>query len=124
MSESLKTVMVVEDDLILNLVYKKYVRSLGFILVGQPISGKEAIETAKREKPDLIIMDIGLQGELDGIETIQEIRKFSDCPLIYLSANSSAYYKSRAKQLGYHEFLVKPVGFHDLKRAIDNLFDD
>lgn len=62
MSESLKTVMVVEDDLILNLVYKKYVRSLGFILVGQPISGKEAIETAKREKPDLIIMDIGCRG--------------------------------------------------------------
>ena len=82
-----KTVMIVEDDLILNLLYESYLEKLGYDAEGELVYGKTAIEIAKRIKPDLILMDISLEGEMDGIDAMTEIRKFSDVPVIYITGN-------------------------------------
>ena len=118
-----KTVMIVEDDLILNLLYESYLDKLGYDAEGELVYGKTAIEVAKKIKPDLILMDISLEGEIDGITAMKEIQKFSDVPVIYITGNSDPYHVERAKETGYLDYLVKPIEFNDLKESIERNHD-
>lgn len=119
-----KKVLIVEDDLILNLLYESYLERLGFETEGELVYGKTAIDTAKEIEPDLIIMDILLEGELDGIDAMLEIRKFSDVPVIYITGNSDPYHSNRAKETDYLDYLTKPIQFDDLKASIGSHFRD
>lgn len=118
-----KTVMIVEDDLILNLLYESYLEKLGYDAEGELVYGKTAIEVAKKINPDLIIMDISLEGEIDGITAMQEIRKFSSVPVIYITGNSDPHHVQRAKETNYVDYLIKPIEFNDLKESIERNFD-
>lgn len=114
-----KTVMIVEDDLILNLLYESYLEKLGYDAEGELVYGKTAIEVAQKIKPDLILMDISLEGEIDGITAMKEIRKFSNVPVIYITGNSDPHHVQRAKETNYLDYLVKPIEFNDLKESIE-----
>ncbi len=122
MSKDKKKVIIVEDDLILNLLYESYLERLGFQTEGELVYGKTAIETAKKIKPDLIVMDISLEGEIDGIDAMLEIRKFSDVPVIYITGNSDLYHVERAEKTNYLDYLTKPIEFDDLKKAVQKHF--
>ena len=117
-----RKVMIVEDDLILNLLYESYLERLGFQTEGELVYGKTAIEVAQNLNPDLIIMDISLEGEIDGIDAMNEIRKFSDVPVIYITGNSDPYHVKRAEETNYIDYLTKPIEFDDLKIAINAYF--
>jgi DNA-binding response OmpR family regulator len=119
-----RKVMIVEDDLILNLLYESYLERLGFQTEGELVYGKTAIEVAQNLNPDLIIMDILLEGEIDGIDAMNEIRKFSDVPVIYITGNSDPYHVKRAKETDYIDYLTKPIEFDDLKTAVNAYFRD
>lgn len=121
--EHKKIALIVEDDYILNLLYDNFLQQLGFDTEGYTISGKAAIEMAEKINPDLIIMDIALQGEMDGIEAMQEIRKFSSAPVVYVTANSSSSHKKRAEETGYLDFLIKPIEIEELKTAINKYWE-
>ncbi|HAW79499.1 MAG TPA: response regulator [Balneola sp.] len=123
MDNQQKTVMIVEDDLILNLLYESYLEKLGYDAEGELVYGKTAIEIAKRIKPDLILMDISLEGEMDGIDAMTEIRKFSDVPVIYITGNSDPYHVERAKETNYLDYLVKPIEFDVLKESLEKNFE-
>ena len=123
MDRKQKTVMIVEDDLILNLLYESYLEKLGYGAEGELVYGKTAIEVAKRIKPDLILMDISLEGDMDGIDAMLEIRKFSDVPVIYITGNSDPYHVERAKETKYLDYLVKPIEFDVLKESLENNFE-
>lgn len=103
------TVVIVEDDMLLSLVETRMIEKLGYQVVGTAVSGEDAIQQVEQKKPDIVVMDISLKGKLDGIETMEEIRKFSDVPVIYLSGNSDQNSIIRASKTGYIDFLVKPV---------------
>lgn len=118
-----KTVMIVEDDLILNLLYESYLEKLGYDAEGELVYGKTAIEVAQKIEPDLILMDISLEGDIDGITAMHEIRKFSDVPVIYITGNSDPHHVQRAKETGYLDYLVKPIEFNDLKESIERNLD-
>lgn len=119
-----KTVMIVEDDLILNLLYESYLEKLGYDAEGELVYGKTAIEVAQKINPDLILMDISLEGEIDGITAMKEIRKFSDVPVIYITGNSDPHHVQRAKETNYLDYLVKPIEFNDLKDSIERNFKE
>lgn len=123
MDRKQKTVMIVEDDLILNLLYESYLEKLGYGAEGELVYGKTAIEVAKRINPDLILMDISLEGDMDGISAMLEIRKFSDVPVIYITGNSDPYHVERAKETNYLDYLVKPIEFDVLKKSIEKNFE-
>ena len=120
MSEDKKKVIIVEDDLILNLLYESYLERLGFETEGELVYGKTAIEKTKEFKPDLIIMDISLEGDIDGIDAMLKIREFSEIPVIYITGNS--YHVERAKDTDPLDYLTKPIEFEDLKMSIDKHF--
>lgn len=115
----IKKVLIVEDDLILNLLFESYMEKLGFETEGELVYGKTAIETAKSINPDLILMDISLEGDMDGIEAMLEIRKFSSVPVIYITGNSDRAHQERAKETNYTDYLIKPIEFNELKTSLE-----
>lgn len=107
-------VFIVEDDMLLSLVEERLIKKLGYNVVGKATSGNEAIPKIKKSKPDVILMDISLDGNLDGIETMTQIRNFSSVPVIYLSGNSDQLNLERAKKTKFVDYLVKPITERDL----------
>lgn len=122
MSTESKTVIIVEDDLILNLLYESYLERLGFQTEGELVYGKTAIETTKKINPDLIVMDISLEGGIDGIDAMAQIREFSDVPVIYITGNSDPHHIGRAEKTDYLDYLTKPIEFDDLEKAVGKHF--
>ena len=111
-------VLIVEDDFMLCLINKKSIELIGHTVVATVASGADAIAEAKKHKPDVVLMDLRLDGEMDGIETMNEISKFSNAPVIYLTGNSDEISKKRAAKTNLLGFCVKPVHFEELQ----NLF--
>lgn len=108
-------VLIVEDDMLLSMVEERLIQKLGYEVVGKVESGLDAVEKVSELNPDIIVMDISLKGEMDGIETMQKIRKDSSVPVIYLSGSSERYYYERAKKTNFTDFLTKPISRDDLE---------
>jgi len=96
---------------------------LGHHILANVTSGEMAIDAVKDLNPDLVIMDIYLDGDIDGIEAMEKIREFSRVPVIYISCNSDAYHSQRVRKTNYIDFLIKPVNnrkiLHTLRRALN-----
>lgn len=118
-----KKVLIVEDDMLLSLVEERLVQKLGHKVIAKVGSAKEAIAKSKELNPDLIVMDIVLKGEMDGIEAMEVIRQHSDVPVIYLSGNSDRYNFERAKKTNFTEYLVKPITCSDLCMPFEKAFN-
>ena len=117
----MKRVLVVEDDHILALVETKFIQKMGFTVVASVTNGPDAIEAVKEHSPDVIIMDVRIDGEMDGVETMLEIQKFSSAPVIYSTGNSETAIHERAKDTNMKGFFVKPVDYTELRNLINSI---
>lgn len=117
MSDS-KKVLIVEDDMIISLVVENMIKELGHIVVGKAVSGEEAIDIANIEKPDILLMDIRLKGEMDGIDTVAKIKETIDSQVIYLTGNSDRLNFERAKDTDFADLIVKPFTIGDLDKSL------
>ena len=113
-------ILIVEDDAILSMLMQKNLEIMGYDVLEAVSSGSDAIQSVVEKKPDLIIMDIAIIGSIDGIQTMIEIRKFSDIPVIYVSGNSDIKTKQKAEATPDSQFLSKPIMSDDLKERIDS----
>ena len=112
-------VLIVEDDKVLSLLLVKMVERLSLEIIGTATKGRDAISLASNLNPDLILMDIMLEDDIDGIEAIQAIKKINrDVPVIYITGNSDPHTKERARQTNYADYIIKPIYFDDLKNSI------
>lgn len=118
-----KNVLVVEDDHILALVQTKFIQKMGFNVVASVTSGLQAIEAVRKYAPDVVIMDIRIDGDMDGVATMQEIQKFSNVPVIYSTGNSESGIFERAQTTNMKGFFVKPVNYDELEALLKSVFD-
>lgn len=102
-------VLIVEDDRFQSLLIKKLVTKLGYTPIGEVVSGEEAVEMALDLIPDVILMDISLEGEMDGITAVQRIREKRHIPVIYITGNSDSYNYDRAELTDFVDYLIKPI---------------
>jgi CheY-like chemotaxis protein len=118
-------ILIVEDDKLLSFVEERLVKKLGYALAGKAENGEEAIEYVKEEDPDLIIMDIRLNGSMDGVEAMMKIRDFSSTPVIFLSGDSKDETQARIDKVSNCvSYLVKPVNADDLREPLQSVFND
>lgn len=115
-----KSILIVEDEGIIALGMQSYLSSLDYIVLGIAKDGETAIEMTRNLKPDLIIMDVIIQGDINGVETFKNIKSFSKVPIIFLTGNSTEIFHNEKKFLGMPVY-TKPILMHDLKIAIDNM---
>lgn len=105
--------------MIISLVVENMVKKLGHTVVGKAISGEAAIEMALKHKPDLILMDIRLKGEMDGIEAITSIKQQINTDVIYLTGNSDKVNYERAKATQFIDLITKPFTINDLTKSLE-----
>ena len=111
-------ILVVEDEKILAIGMKRKLEILGYTVTGLASSGPEAIEKAQNTSPDLILMDIVLKGDMDGVETAQQIINLYDIPVIYLTAYSDDEILKRAMVTEPYGYLLKPLNVDELRANI------
>lgn len=117
-----KKILIVEDDMIISMVLERMILKIGHEVINKVITGKGAIESALELKPDLILMDIQLKDDIDGISAMQKIRETSDVHVIYITGNSDQYNLSRAKKTNFVDYLVKPIQMSHLRNSIAKAF--
>jgi len=111
-------ILVVEDERILAIGIKRKLESLGYTVTGIASSGEEAIEKSGQTEPDLILMDIVLKGDMDGIEAVQQIINLYNIPVIYLTAYADDEIMERAMVTEPYGYLLKPFNVNELKANI------
>lgn len=111
-------ILVVEDEYIVALDLKSQIEKLGHAVVGIAGTGQQAIELADEHRPDLILMDIRLRGDLDGIDAAIKIREHLGIPIIYLTAFTDATTLERASITQPFGYILKPYQERELETTI------
>ena len=105
-------ILIVEDVNIVATDLQQRLEKLGYKIIGIVNNGKDAIKIIEETKPDIILMDIILKGDLDGIETVQIINKLHDIPHIYLTAYYDDKTLEKASKTQPYGYITKP--FEDI----------
>jgi PAS domain S-box-containing protein len=114
-----KSILIVEDESLIAEDLKEIILSLGYAVAGISANGAKAIVMAKEMSPDLITMDLHIQGPIDGISTMELIRKESDVPVIYVTAFSSDPIIERAKKTNPSGYIIKPFNERQIRSAFE-----
>ena len=112
-------VLIVDDEVVITTQLGERLSSMGYEVVGTASSGEASIEMAKRFRPDVVLMDIVMPGELDGIEASEIIRAELDIPVIFLTAYADDRFVERAKSVGPFGYIVKPSHEDEIRAAIE-----
>jgi DNA-binding NarL/FixJ family response regulator len=114
-----KKALIVEDNLILSILYQNYLKQKVFKTVGEIKDGETAVSLVRKYNPDIVIMDIMLEGRMDGVQAAQQIRTFSEVPILFITGNSDQRYYQRACAITNSDFMVKPISEEKLSEAVD-----
>lgn len=112
-------ILLVEDDDVIAKVADWRLKNLGYTVCGRATTGAEAMELVVNAKPDLVLMDINIRGDIDGIETAKMIKKGFNIPVVYVTSHSDGPTLERAKASRPDGFIVKPFEDNDLRVAIE-----
>ncbi len=112
-------ILVVEDEAIVAMGIKHKLETMGHEVVDTVSTGKDAIRASKIHEPDLVLMDIVLKGEMDGIEAARKIRDRFNIPIIYLTAYADEEMLTRAKVTEPYGYIVKPFKSSELNANIE-----
>lgn len=113
------SILIVEDETIVAEDLARKLRRLGYAVAGTTELGEEALTLARELRPHLVLMDIRLAGEMDGVEAGQRIRQEYDVPVIYLTASSDRSTIERAKVTEPFGFILKPFEDRELESHIE-----
>jgi len=112
-------VLIVEDDKLIVYIQQWRLSKLGYDVCGSVGTGEEALNYVARMQPDIVLVDISLEGKIDGIETARQIKKDFNIPVIFISAHVDGATIDRAKAIRPDGFIKKPFDDDDLRVAIE-----
>ncbi len=112
-------ILVVEDERVVAKELLRKLQALGYSVPAAASSGKEAIEKTRDVHPDLVLMDIVLKGDMDGIEAAEQIRELFSIPVVYVTAFSDEKILQRAKISEPYGYVLKPIQDRELQIAIE-----
>ena len=113
-----KKVLIIEDDELIAFLHKKYIQKCGAEVVGSTCDFEEFHELVKKHDPDVILSDIFLGGDKDGIDFIMSIAG-TRARVIYATASTDPSTLEKAKKTVFHQFLVKPVLLQNIRELLD-----
>src|SRR5918911_418183 len=114
-----RQILVVEDENIIAMDVEHRLKSMGDTVPALASSGEEAVRKVAEVRPDLVLMDIRLKGDLDGVGAAEQIRARYDVPVVYLTAYMDDYTLQRAKKTEPGGYILKPVENRELYASIE-----
>ena len=112
-------VYIVEDERVVAIDLKRRLERLGYSVCGSASNGQDALSEIARLRPDIILMDVLLRGDLDGIEVALTVKKELDIPVIFLSAYTDHTTIERAKEATPVGFILKPFKERELATMLE-----
>lgn len=112
-------ILIAEDESIVALDIQDALKEGPYQVSGVASTGREAVDKARQQRPDLVLMDIHLKGDMDGVQAAREIHDRLDIPVIYLTAYCDERTLQRAKMTEPHGYLLKPFEREDLQASIE-----
>lgn len=112
-------VLVVEDESIVSKDIQHSLKKLGYNVVGAAATGEKALELAREEQPDIVLMDIMLKGDMNGVEVAEIVRRELNIPVIFLTAYADEATLSKAKITEPYGYIIKPFKEIDLHTSIE-----
>jgi two-component system, response regulator PdtaR len=110
--------LIVEDEMLIALATSAILAELGYQVTGVAPSADAAYRAAVEHRPDLVLMDITLQGETDGIEAARELKGRFGVPILFVTAHADGPTMDRAKTIDPVGYLIKPFSPRQLERAV------
>jgi CheY-like chemotaxis protein len=111
-------VMIVEDEAVVALHLRQELTKLGHTVAGMATNGEQALKLIEEVFPDIVLMDIHIQGEIDGIETAKRIPRYLHIPVVFLTAYSEDTTLKRAADTYPYGYLIKPFLDRELHATI------
>lgn len=119
-----ETILIVEDDGLIALYLTELMEKAGYQVSGLASSGKMVLRMLEKSPPpNLILMDIGLDGSLDGIETARQVQERFSIPLIFVTAYNSESTLERIREVTSDGFISKPFMDHDILALVREVLD-
>jgi len=115
----LTVVLIVEDEAIVSMDLRYRLESMGYRVPAGITSGEEAIDAASQLHPDVVLMDIRLRGEMDGIDAAGEIRRRFNIPVVYLTIHAGEDTLARARRTEPSGYLRKPIDDASLQAVVE-----
>jgi CheY-like chemotaxis protein len=112
-------ILIVEDEQIVAEDLRRKLGRIGHQVVGTAATGEEAVRLAGELQPDLVLMDIRLQGRMDGREAAAVIQHLTGAPVVYITAYSDVFLREPHAMRRPGLCLTKPFSFHQLKTAVE-----
>lgn len=119
-----KKIFVVEDDMIIQMFIDRILTNLGLDVIGVARTFEEALAFLENNRPDIIMMDIGLAGDKDGVQTAEVVVEKYQIPIIFLTGNSDKSTLERAKNTNPVGFINKPIDESSLKTIITQCLEE
>jgi CheY-like chemotaxis protein len=123
--ESVRTprrkVLIVEDETLTAMMLEDFFLEKGFASAGIWSTGEEAVRVAASEAPDLILMDIGLPGPMDGIEAARRISAVRRVPIVLISGYSKTVLRERTPDFAPAAFLSKPIELDEVEELLPSI---
>lgn len=116
-------ILIVEDEAITAMELKINVKKWGYNVIDVVNEGRMAIDCSVKNRPDLILMDIFLLDDIDGICATKEIHQNLVVPIIYLTASEDPETYKRAQETNFHDYITKPYQSNVLEKSIATLFN-
>ncbi len=113
-----RSFLIVEDEGLIALHTKQILESMGQHVLGIALSGEEALEMVAEARPDVVVMDIILDGRMNGLEAAEELQRCHGTPFIFLSGNLDKAHMERIEKLKHFGFISKPADIGALELAI------
>jgi two-component system, OmpR family, KDP operon response regulator KdpE len=110
-------ILVVDDEAPIQRILRRNLSVSGYeVLIAE--NGEDALDMVQQYKPDLILLDLGLPGDIDGLHVCQQVREWTQTPIIVLSARTEEAHKVKALDLGADDYLTKPFSNGELQARV------
>jgi CheY-like chemotaxis protein len=115
-------ILIVEDEAIVALYLKIQLEKRNYKVTDKLTTGEQAVTSAQKENPDIILMDVHLAGKIDGLEAALAIRNFSNSNIIFMTGYEDGDMAKAVKELKFSKILVKPVSINEILDIIEKEF--
>ena len=112
-------ILIADDDFSIGMEIEEMLIALGYDVVEQAGSGQQAVEMARDHKPDIILMDIAMPGEMNGIEAAEKIKAELDIPIVFITGYGDPEYIEKAKEIEPFGYVMKPFDEEEIRAFIE-----
>jgi DNA-binding response OmpR family regulator len=119
-----RSILVIEDDPVMGMALKDELELEGYRVVAVTDNGEEAVALADQFKPDLVTVDVRLEGPVDGIEAVSSIRRRIQTKIVFVTAHVDLETRRRMNDVGFQGLIPKPYTSEQLRSTIKGVFSD